>query len=97
MTSVDTDLDLSILDELEFEPACEGAHHAQGTHGHNPEQPASWLLILGCGHDWQCCDAWLKRSEFKGMVHPSGHWAYSCWCGHLTPDEHVGKIPLRQG
>jgi hypothetical protein len=73
-THEDTLLLLDLESEHEHEPACEGPLHTQGTNGHNPSEPAKWLIIPQCGHEWACCDAWLRAGD---QEFPRG-WYYSC-------------------
>lgn len=59
---------------LDFEPACTGQTHARGLGGHVPEQPASFLVVLGCGHDYLMCRGWVEDdASFDAIV------CGACW------------------
>jgi hypothetical protein len=44
-------VDTEILDELDFEPPCEGEAHALARYGHNPEESAAYLIRCRQGGD----------------------------------------------
>lgn len=92
-TMEDVLLDLEI--EQEHETPCEGANHPTGLHGHDPSEPASWMLILKCGHEWLCCAAWLQHAEEAGANHPLG-WFHPCArCGLETFGHEMVRIKIR--
>ena len=59
------EIELSIIEHLDFSPACEGDLHRTGTKGHVIEQHASYLLTLPCGFALMYCAgrvAWVMES-----------------------------------
>lgn len=82
-----TDVNLDILDSLDFEPCCEGESERDckslGT-------PARWLVIEPCGCDWLACDFHLKRRIW--LTEREG-WSWCPECGDVDHDK-PGTIPL---
>ena len=58
MTGVQVDVE--VLEALEFQPGCEGPNHHKAKWGHIPEQPASWLVMSPCGTTDLMCDGWVQ-------------------------------------
>jgi len=57
------DLDLVLLQDLEFEIQCESdlSHHK---HAHT----ADWILVLSCGHSVNLCES--RRQEYVSFISP---------------------------
>lgn len=59
--------DASVLEGLDFEPACEGRAHATGRAGHVPDQSATWLFQSPCITQLKC-DGWVQEAIRRGRV-----------------------------
>lgn len=53
------DIELTIKEELEKLPPCEGRTHPEERFGHRLEQPASYLVSIPCGDAWLACEGWV--------------------------------------
>lgn len=47
-TDLDMDLEITVMEELDKTPACEGEKHAEGTFGHIAQAPAAFLVYMHC-------------------------------------------------
>lgn len=91
-TGTDVSLEIAVSEALDEPTPCEASVHKLGTHGHAPEQFASFLFIPACGCDRLLCKAWLDYAY-------SGEFTnYKCsnisGCGKSTPLSQAAILPL---
>ena len=82
------DIELSVIEHLDFTLPCEGQNHPAGTDGHVTEQPASYLVVLPCGLSLMYCAgraAWVREAN---MLH------CNVGCGGLHCRDTVRFLPL---
>lgn len=86
MTITSNELDLSIFEELDFEPACDGYFE----HCVSPESPVRWIGILKCcGHTRLFCDPCrVKIAEW--YIQPR-RIVYCRFCFSMEFDNDVSK------
>jgi len=56
----DVEFAVDVLEQLDFQPACEGESHPEGKYGHVPDAPAEWLATAPCGTETMICDGSAK-------------------------------------
>lgn len=93
MIDAGTEVFIHLDEELDSMTPCEGPSHPLGIYGHNADEPAAWLLVPDCAHEFLTCDAWLKAAD-----HESGgaeEWYFECpRCGVDTFGDDMVRIPL---
>jgi hypothetical protein len=82
----DVEFAVEVLEQLEFEPGCEGERHSTGTEGHAIEEHATWLRQAPCGDELMICDAWVKNA----LTYPF----MCCTPTHDHPTHEFRFIPL---
>lgn len=53
------EFDLYIQEEMGRLPACDGVKHSEAVNGHQPDQPAQFLVVSPCGFARMRCNGWL--------------------------------------
>lgn len=87
---IDTSLEVTLLESLDFAPRCESANCREERHlsGHN----ADWVVLISCGHDMLWCNARLARYNKRvrklaeqGDADRSGMRCSTCFPGTDSP------------
>lgn len=97
LTGTDVSLEIAVSEALDERPACESANHAKGVFGHQPDEPAVYMAIAPCGHDWLCCAGWLTSQAQYATTACSQKILGAGACGGVHPSNKYVYIPLDVG
>ena len=84
--------DIQVEEEIHKLPPCEGESHPQGLYGHDPSQPAAYLVGPPCGLTLLMCAGWVEQpvsEDYYGQT-------LECLCGDWHDWEDISFIPLTE-